>query len=427
MAYVNFGRKNTREEALASENKDKVFFPTDATSIILDGKEYGVGGNNKSIDLADYIEEDSTFKLDGSTFNYMGMPLESKIIQIGDSLVLIFRILKIVSDVEEDVDGFITYILDSEPDSDGLFSAHFDGLHNISGSDLSIINQFFNPVLEVTSSKLHVRKRGEWVEIDESGLLTDYVKSETIFEDAIPEGYVDLGLPSGKLWASCNLGASTETEYGDYYMWGSTTPNTDTPCDWVHAPFNNGANDFDETYFNAHKDEWLDGDVLKTEYDAVYQVTGGKAHIPTKEDFEELISNTTNIWTTINSINGYLFTSKANPRNKIFIPASGYRLASRFLDLGTGTHTWGASLNVSEPYGSWDLDFSEIGIGLGSSDRYCGCCIRGVYDPTSGGKKIKSELLNEYTKKEDLEAITIRLKAIEDALDAAINFNNVKY
>lgn len=42
MAYVNFGRKNTREEALASENKDKVFFPTDATSIILGGKEYGV-------------------------------------------------------------------------------------------------------------------------------------------------------------------------------------------------------------------------------------------------------------------------------------------------------------------------------------------------------------------------------------------------
>lgn len=41
MAYVNFGRKNTRAEALASTNKDKVFFPTDANSIILGGKEYG--------------------------------------------------------------------------------------------------------------------------------------------------------------------------------------------------------------------------------------------------------------------------------------------------------------------------------------------------------------------------------------------------
>ena len=43
--------------------------------------------------------------------------------------------------------------------------------------------------------------------------------------------YVDLGLPSGLKWAKYNLGAENETDYGDYFMWGSTTPNNDTQCD----------------------------------------------------------------------------------------------------------------------------------------------------------------------------------------------------
>lgn len=44
------------------------------------------------------------------------------------------------------------------------------------------------------------------------------------------EYFVDLGLPSGLKWAKCNLGAETETDYGDYYMWGSTEPNTAEEC-----------------------------------------------------------------------------------------------------------------------------------------------------------------------------------------------------
>ena len=49
--------------------------------------------------------------------------------------------------------------------------------------------------------------------------------------------YVDLGLPSGLKWANMNLGATSETDYGDYYMWGSTKPNTAEECNWTNAPF----------------------------------------------------------------------------------------------------------------------------------------------------------------------------------------------
>ena len=62
--------------------------------------------------------------------------------------------------------------------------------------------------------------------------------------------YVDLGLPSGLKWAKCNIGAEKETDFGDYFMWGSTRPNTDTPCNWKNAPFNDGSNSCNEEYFN---------------------------------------------------------------------------------------------------------------------------------------------------------------------------------
>ena len=72
-------------------------------------------------------------------------------------------------------------------------------------------------------------------------------------KDNIEEHFVDLGLPSGLKWAKCNLGAKTETDYGNYYMWGSTTPNTADECTWTNAPFNNGSSLYDEEHFTTHK------------------------------------------------------------------------------------------------------------------------------------------------------------------------------
>ena len=59
--------------------------------------------------------------------------------------------------------------------------------------------------------------------------------------------YVDLGLPSGLKWAKHNIGAETETDYGDYFMWGSTTPNTTLKCNWAHDLFNNGSTSYNKT------------------------------------------------------------------------------------------------------------------------------------------------------------------------------------
>ena len=137
--------------------------------------------------------------------------------------------------------------------------------------------------------------------------------------------YVDLGLPSGLKWAKCNVGATSESDYGDYFMWGSTTPNTADECTWAKAPFNGGASDYDSGYFNSVKDTVCPNNVLAKEYDTATQIMGDNWRIPTDTEFQELFKNTDKLWTTINGVNGYKFTSKKEgyQNNSIFIPAAG--------------------------------------------------------------------------------------------------------
>lgn len=195
--------------------------------------------------------------------------------------------------------------------------------------------------------------------------------------------YVDLGLPSGLKWAKSNVGAASETDYGDYFMWGSTTPNNDTPCDWNHAPFNNGSNDYDDEYFNTHKSEWLDGkNNLKPEYDAAYKATNGMGRMPTSDEFQELYDNTYNEWIENfngTGVNGRKFTSKTKG-NSIFIPASGYCLGSSFRGQDRGGDVWSSSLNATLPGGALELGFGSYTIYMGDSGRYYGLAVRGVMD-----------------------------------------------
>ena len=193
--------------------------------------------------------------------------------------------------------------------------------------------------------------------------------------------YVDLGLPSGLKWATMNIGAETETDYGDYFMWGSTTPNNDTSCDWEHAPFNNGLRKYDEEYFHTNKSEWLDDkDNLRPEYDAVYKATDGMARMPTQDEFEELFYNTVNMWIEDyngTKINGMKFTSKING-NSIFIPAAGNCLDGSVYYVGNYGYVWGSSLSTFYPSYAWNLGFGSSNCLMGSYSRCNGRSVRGV-------------------------------------------------
>ncbi len=191
--------------------------------------------------------------------------------------------------------------------------------------------------------------------------------------------YVDLGLPSRLKWAKYNVGATSETAYGDYFMWGSTTPNTNTTCDWTNAPFNNEANDYDSNYFNTHKSEWLDdNNNLKPEYDAARAIMGGDWRMPTKADFQELIDNTTNEWVTINDVNGYKFTSMTDTSKYIFIPAAGDRHNGLAGGVGGDGAVWSSSLNTSTPRDAWYLYFDSYSCNMDDYERCYGLSVRGV-------------------------------------------------
>ena len=214
-------------------------------------------------------------------------------------------------------------------------------------------------------------------------LLAKRIKSKfSNKEIANDQLYVDLGLPSGLKWAKCNVGAKKETDYGYYFMWGSTTPNTKTKCNWKHAPFNNGLSDYDEEYFNTHNSEWLDSkDNLKPEFDAAYKATNGIARMPTHEDFQELLDNTINEWIEDyngTGVNGRKFTSKTDESKHIFIPAAGICNCGSVNYVGGIGYVWSSSLYTSNTDYTWNLSFYSDNCYMNLYKHCYGQSVRGV-------------------------------------------------
>lgn len=134
-------------------------------------------------------------------------------------------------------------------------------------------------------------------------------------------GYVDLGLPSGNLWAECNLGASSPEAYGDYYAWGEVEPKQEYTR-LNHKWYKEGAPSLGYTKYNNE-----DGKLtLEDEDDAVIQKLGNGWRTPTLADFRELTNQklTTIKKTTLNGVAGYQITSKKNGKS-IFIPCASFK------------------------------------------------------------------------------------------------------
>ena len=135
--------------------------------------------------------------------------------------------------------------------------------------------------------------------------------SEERREDKDNTQYIDLGLPSGTLWADRNIGATEPEEYGDFYAWGETEPKEE-------YTWNTYKWDVYCTKYNKKDGKT----VLEPEDDVVYLKTKGVAHIPTIEQIQELLDNTTSKNQTINGVVGRLYKSKVNGNN-IFLPFAG--------------------------------------------------------------------------------------------------------
>ena len=164
-------------------------------------------------------------------------------------------------------------------------------------------------------------------------------------------GYVDLGLPSGTKWATCNVGATNPEDYGNYYAWGETTTGS--------------------TYTGNPT-------TLPSSADAATANWGSGWRMPTKAEMVELNTNCTVTWTTQNGVNGRLFTGPNG--NSIFLPAAGYR-AVGVSSAGSYGFYWSSSLYPSGTRYAWDLKFHSDDYGMDYSNRIYGLSVRPVCQP----------------------------------------------
>lgn len=190
--------------------------------------------------------------------------------------------------------------------------------------------------------------------------------------------FVDLGLPSGTLWATCNVGASSPEEYGDYFAWGETQAKSD--YSWDTYQYCEGSSSTLTKYcyqsdygYNGFTDNLTE---LLPEDDAATANWGDEWQMPSSEQIEELLNNTTTTWTTKGDVYGRLCTSSNG--NSIFLPAAGYRVLTELDGAGIIGSYWSCSLGTSDSYYPCSLYFFVVNIYRNNAVRACGRTIRPV-------------------------------------------------
>lgn len=191
-----------------------------------------------------------------------------------------------------------------------------------------------------------------------------------------PQNSVDLGL--SVFWAKSNLCSdgfeSAPEKYGNYFSWGEIEPKI--VYWWSNYKWCNGSMDSLTKYNTVSSKGYVDNIiVLEDADDAAHVILGGNWRLPTKEEMKELVNNCTYKWTTLNGINGMLFTSKINSKT-LFLPASGGYGANVGV-LGT---YWNSSLLTEYPENGGAMGFARDGaLGVeGGARRNEGNTIRAV-------------------------------------------------
>ena len=208
--------------------------------------------------------------------------------------------------------------------------------------------------------------------------------NQVLFVDDISEYanevYVDLGLPSGTLWATCNIGAENPEDFGNYYAWGETETKSDYSWGtYIHCW---GTNDTMTKYCTYGAYGTVDGITsLQPDDDAATANCGEGWYIPSNAQFEELLNSsyTTQEWTQEGGKDGWKITSISNGKS-IFLPAAGRYEGTSCSSQGEMGYYWSSTLGSAGAYSSCDILFYSGGIYTGSADRRYGMTIRPVRD-----------------------------------------------
>lgn len=273
----------------------------------------------------------------------------------------------------------------------------FSGILDASAVDQAVDYQF--TIDDQTSSILYTRDAGtktlsasKYIGI---GAINDSEKWNAL------EYVVDLGL--SVKWAAINVGAFKPEEYGDYFAWGVTEPyyeagyaqespqahwkdGKSSGYNWSNYKYCNGSYNTIIKYnynsrlgYNGFTDTKT---TLDPEDDAAHVNWGGSWHMPSKDDFTELLNNCTWTWTIQNGVNGYLVTSNmfGYTDRSIFLPAAGYRSDTYYDAVGSYGKYWSSSLTEDEdaPHCACYLYFYSGYHHAINENRYYGYSVRPV-------------------------------------------------
>ncbi len=194
---------------------------------------------------------------------------------------------------------------------------------------------------------------------------------------------VDLGL--SVKWSSMNLGATSPSDYGDYFAWGETEPKDNYI--WATYKLCNGSSSTLTKYNNSSSHGTVDNKTEFKEYDyvddAARQALGGEWRIPTDAEWTELREQCTWEWTSNyngTGIAGRIVTSKKTgyTDKSIFLPAAGRRYGTNLDNAGSYGFYWSSFLDTDRPRGAWNVYFGSDYVGRGGDSRYCGQSVRPV-------------------------------------------------
>lgn len=262
------------------------------------------------------------------------------------------------------------------------------------GDSAEISVSTINPVDAYDKSYSWISSNENIVKINDNGVITaisegsssikaianDECGAEAICSiKVLPKGAVDLGL--SVYWHSCNVGATSPEQYGNYYAWGEIEPKdvyTVNNYRWYGGSWDSYIKYCpNDNRFIGSRDGKLSLDAAD---DAAHVLLGRKWRIPTMEELSILHNQCEWIWCTKNGINGYEVKSLING-NSIFLPAGGSGGETGFINVESGGYYWSREIKIGD-YGSSPaktLFFGSSGVYEGSSMRHYGYLLRPVY------------------------------------------------
>ena len=194
--------------------------------------------------------------------------------------------------------------------------------------------------------------------------------------------YVDLGLPSGTMWATCNVGADKPEDQGLLFQFGRVDGYRFGDTNHKFKLNKQNKQDTGDEFIPKTASGKLYGknDILDSEDDAAHVNMGGKWRMPTKDELKELFNNTTRKVETINRVKGMLFTSKINNK-RLFVPFAGYWYNGSFAAAGSSADVWSSQVHpsyVNSAYILYCYSSGNAGINI-SYYRSIAFSVRGVF------------------------------------------------